>query len=74
MELRCDGTMHAVVDFETRTFEVRCKRRRCGAAPGVVVLHTFCLDGGRLLSTKRFADPAREEQHGTGEHAAVRSA
>lgn len=61
-DLRCEGPrLHGVVDWDAKTIEVKCDRRKCGHAPGVVVLHTFCLQFGRLLSTKFYNDPMRKE-------------
>lgn len=37
--------------------EFKCRSNRCGAEPGVVVLHRFTHDG-KFIETKRFADPA----------------
>ncbi len=74
-ELRCGSTMHARMLDQT-TLEVKCKRRACGHAPGVVVLHTFDITTGRLMGTRKFADPQKGQvKHGTGEPGlAVRSA
>ena len=55
-ELRCGNTMHGILR-EGRYLEVKCKRRPCGAKPGVVVLHTFDLTTGILTDTKKFRDP-----------------
>lgn len=57
IELRCNGTLHGIFDNETHTIEVKCKRRTCGAGPGVVVLHTISVDTGQVVETKRFAEP-----------------
>ena len=65
MELRCDGTMHGRLNAENLTLEVKCKRRKCGVQPGVVVLHTFDLRTGELIETKQFADPRREVKNGS---------
>jgi hypothetical protein len=62
-ELRCGGTMHGVLSDDHRYLEVKCKRRRCGAGPGIVVLHTFDLhEGGKLIKTKKYRDPQRAPQ------------
>jgi hypothetical protein len=61
IDLRCDGTMHARLDLDRGTLEVKCGRRRCGAAPDVVVLHTFNLNTGEMVDTRRFANPPRKE-------------
>lgn len=74
LELRCPGpTLHGIVNGEAKTIEVRCKRRRCGVRPGVVVLHTFALDSGRLLKTQRFKDAQREVKNGSSPRTAVRA-
>ena len=57
IELRCNGTLHGIVDTANMTIEVKCKRRTCGAASGVVVLHTISLTTGEVVETKRFAEP-----------------
>lgn len=60
-DLRCNGPrLHGVVDWDSKTIEVKCGRRECGHESGVVVLHTFCLQFGRLLSTKTFSDPVKK--------------
>lgn len=66
IEMRCSGTMHAKIN--DLGIEIKCKRRTCGARPGVVVLHTFDSETGHLLKTERYADPARqgEKQHASG--------
>lgn len=66
IDLRCPGTMHARIDLEAKIIEFKCKRRGCGAAPGVVVLHTFALDSGRLLSTRQFRDPSQRKEDRNG--------
>lgn len=62
-ELRCIGTMHGKLDIHEGKLEVKCGRRRCGAGRGIVVLHTFDLITGELVGTKKFADPAKKEEH-----------
>lgn len=58
-ELRCGYMMHGILRGEN-LIEVKCKRRPCGAKPGVVVLHTFNLTTGKLVGTVRFRDPVRK--------------
>jgi hypothetical protein len=67
MELRCaNGILHGVV-FDG-SIEVSCKSRRCGKVPGVIVLHTFDLRTGKLLSTRLFKNPEeRGENNGSSE-------
>jgi hypothetical protein len=60
-DLRCDGTLHAKLDLEALTIEVKCGRRRCGASRDVVVLHTFSVTTGELVGTRMFANPPRKE-------------
>lgn len=59
-ELRCGGTMHGILSDDSRYLEVKCKRRSCGSVPGVVVLHTFELATGRMVSTQKFKDPGKD--------------
>lgn len=56
-ELRCEGNLYGILSDDHQTIEVRCKRRGCGAAPGVVVLHTILLSSGEVADTKRFREP-----------------
>ena len=56
-QLRCDGNLYGVLDDDHQTLEVKCKRRACGYAPGVVVLHTISLTTGQVITTQRFREP-----------------
>lgn len=74
-ELRCGTTMHGRM-LDERRLEVKCKRRACGHIPGVVVLHVFDVTTGKLIETKKYADPQKGRViHGTSQSGlAVRSA
>lgn len=76
-QLRCgSGTLFAEV-FDPDEIEVRCRNRRCGYEPGVLVLHRFCISTGAVLGTSRYRDAAelKEEDSATNHTAAaVRSA
>jgi hypothetical protein len=57
-ELRCDNNIKfGELDREDHVLEVKCRSRRCGAEPGVVVVHGFDLESGKLLGTRKFRDP-----------------
>jgi hypothetical protein len=59
-ELRCDnGILFGILDGNR--IEVKCRSRRCGAQPGVVVIHHFCTKTGELLDTQQFKDPMYKE-------------
>lgn len=78
MKLRCDsGHMFGEMLSPTE-LEVRCRNRRCGYEPGVLVLHRFDTRTGAVLGTKRYRDAAllkEESNSGTDcAAAAVRSA
>lgn len=64
-ELRCNGTLFGIISDDGTSIEVKCNRRRCGHAPGLVVLHTLSLSTGKVIHTRVFADPTRKEDHGT---------
>jgi hypothetical protein len=57
VELRCE---HRILFgyLEDGVLEVKCRSERCGARPGVVVIHRFSTETGDLLETLRFRDPA----------------
>lgn len=57
-ELRCEGNLFGLLSDDHKTLEVKCKRRKCGSRPGVVVLHTLSLETGKVIETRRFSDPA----------------
>ena len=61
--LRCDSDLYGVLNTDDLTLEVKCKRRRCGARPGVIVLHKISIKEGQIgkvVSTTRFADPNKK--------------
>ncbi len=58
-EIRCPkGVMFGILRG-ARTIAFKCHNRRCGAGPGVVVLHTFDINTSELLRTDRFREPTR---------------
>ena len=59
-ELRCEGTLFGIVSDDKSTIEVKCKRSKCGARPGVIILHTLSLETGKVVKTKRFKQPRQE--------------
>lgn len=63
-QLRCEaGTLYGIAsDDATGTVEVKCKRRRCGYASGVIVLHTISLETGLVTQTRRFKNPTLERK------------
>jgi hypothetical protein len=65
-ELRCGGNMHGKLDIVNGKLEVKCRRRGCGAKRGVVVLHTFELSTGKMVGTRKFADPVGKEDRHNG--------
>ena len=60
IHLRCEGTLFGIISDDGTTIEVKCKRRKCGAQPGVVILHTLSLQTGQVIQTKRFSEPPVE--------------
>lgn len=64
LQLRCgSGTLFAEV-VETSVIEVRCRNRRCGYEPGVLVLHKFDTNTGVVLGTSRYRDAAELKEEG----------
>jgi hypothetical protein len=65
VELRCDnGIKFAELYPDLREIAVKCRSGRCGAARGVVVIHTFDLATGRMVGTERYRDPVTEQEEG----------
>jgi hypothetical protein len=56
MDLRCEFIKHAEL-IEPGVVEFKCRSRKCGHGPGIVVLHRFDTNSGELLSTNIFKDP-----------------
>lgn len=66
MDLRCPYKLHGLLHADG-VLEVRCKSRKCGAKPGVVVIHRFKIPSGELIDTRRHRDinpTNKEEAHG----------
>lgn len=61
--LRCFSTIHGRLT-DDRWLEVKCKRRACGYRKGTVVLHTIDIHTGKVVSTKRFAEPPETRKEG----------
>jgi len=59
MEIRCEAKKFGELT-EDGWLEVKCPSKFCGAAPGVVVIHRFNPETGKLLETKRFREPGPE--------------
>lgn len=59
-ELRCEGTLFGILSDDGKTIEVKCKRRKCGYAPGIVILHTLSLATGNVVETHKFRQPSPE--------------
>ena len=58
-DVRCDsGILFGMLDAETAVMETKCRSKRCGARPGIAVIHRFSVKTGKLLSTRKFMDPA----------------
>jgi hypothetical protein len=59
IELRCDNNIKFGELFEEDgVLEVRCRSSRCGHEPGVVVVHGFDVETGKLLGTEKYRDPS----------------
>lgn len=60
-ELRCDGKLHGIIVNDR--LEVKCDSRWCGKRPGIIVLHRFNLETGKV-TTQRYKDPGKGTQDG----------
>jgi len=74
-ELRCPNGIK-FAELSQEFIEVKCRSKRCGAGPGVVVIHRFTHEGS-FIATQRFRDPAFREEvktHATRNSTSLRSA
>jgi len=66
MQLRCENKLQGVL--EEGIVELKCSSRFCGAKSGVVVIHRFSTESGKLIGTSRFRDTPpvgeRSNEHG----------
>jgi hypothetical protein len=72
MELRCPNGIK-FGELSTEFIEVKCRSKRCGAKPGIVVLHRFT-HSGELVKTLRFRDPAFRKEVTRNGKSSLRSA
>lgn len=56
IELRCENKILFGM-LGDGVLEVKCRSNRCGARPGIVVLHRFSALDGSALGTRMFKDP-----------------
>lgn len=66
MDLRCEFIKHAEL-ISPGVIEFKCRSKKCGHGPGIVVIHKFDTITGEMLSTKRFKDPEGTD-NGTSKH------
>lgn len=74
-ELRCPNGIK-FGELVGELIEFKCRSKRCGAGPGIVVIHRFTHQG-QLHETKKYRDPAFREEvknHATRNSTALRSA
>jgi hypothetical protein len=64
MELRCENGILFGLVLPDGLLEFKCRSRRCGAGPGVVVLHRFDSVTGKEVegSPKLYRDPAYDKE------------
>jgi len=58
-DLRCNYKKHGVV-IDSHTVEIKCDSKFCGAQRGIIILHWFDLETGKLVKTKRFKEIRRK--------------
>lgn len=60
-DLRCEAKKHGTLieAGSNGIVEIKCVSRFCGHRSGVVVLHQFSTETGKLLSTKIYKNPER---------------
>jgi len=71
-ELRCPNGIK-FGELTPEFIEVKCRSKRCGAKPGVVVIHRFDHQGS-LIATQHYRDPAFREEVKEHDQPSLRSA
>lgn len=65
VELRCaNGIKFGELFPDREVVEVKCRSARCGAGPGVIVIHSFDLITGRMVGTETFREPTLTVEEG----------
>jgi hypothetical protein len=72
-DLRCEFIKHAEL-VSPGIIEFKCRSKKCGHGPGVVVLHKFNAMTGEMIGTDRFRDPERVNNGTSSEFNSVRDA
>lgn len=67
IDLRCGSTLYGRLT-DDRWLEVKCKRRACGYKKGAVILHTIDTQTGKVVSTKKFAEPPTRKEKADASH------
>jgi hypothetical protein len=75
IELRCDKRLHGVLT-EGGLLDVSCRSALCGHRDGIVVIHSFDVDTGELIATKKYRDypTVKEQGDALGHSTTVRNA
>lgn len=56
IDLNCEsGRLHGVL-VEEQFVDISCRSRKCGKAPGVVVIHRFDTRTGECIHTRRYQE------------------
>lgn len=58
-EIRCENKMHG--ELVEGFLEIKCRSSFCGSGPGIVVIHRFDVESGKLVETNRYRDPRKGE-------------
>jgi hypothetical protein len=76
VDLRCEHKLLGVLlePAPDGVVELKCSSRFCGARAGVVVLHRFSTETGKLIGTSRFRDTPKVERKSNGSSSAIRTA
>jgi hypothetical protein len=69
-ELRCAFKKFGELYPEDGILEIKCSSSYCGARPGVIVIHGFDIQTGKLVGTDIYKDPGATTGKEKGLHAA----
>lgn len=64
VELRCPGTLQAILKTSEDLIEIKCHHIRCTKGKGVDVFHYYSPVTGELVDTRQYKAIARRQKNG----------
>ena len=72
-DLRCEFIKHAEL-ISPGVIEFKCRSKKCGHGPGIVVIHRFDAMTGEMIATNVYRDPERVNNGTSSDFNSIRNA